>query len=62
VDLAVAVDGDDRAEAVVRGLLALGYRVMNQIEHDRTGRLASVRVVLPDVPCRMASAVQIVQS
>jgi len=32
VDLAVAIDDDDAAEAVIRGLLGLGYRVLQQLE------------------------------
>jgi hypothetical protein len=44
VDLAIAVDGDAQAEAVVRGLLGLGYRVGGQLEQDRAGRLATMRL------------------
>lgn len=50
VDLAVAVENDVAAENVIRGLLALGYRLVQQLEQDRSGRLASVRVALPDEP------------
>jgi hypothetical protein len=50
VDLAVAVDGDPHAEAVVRSLLALGYRIAGQVEQDRAGRLATVRLRSPDEP------------
>ena len=44
VDLALAVEDDAGAEAVIRGLLGRGYRVVQQLEQDRTGRLSSVRV------------------
>jgi hypothetical protein len=46
VDLAVAVADDREAEAIVRGLLLRGYRVLSQLEHE-TGRLATVRLVPP---------------
>jgi len=47
VDLAVLVDDDDGAEALVRRLLALGYRVTAVIEQEATGRLSTVRLVPP---------------
>lgn len=50
VDLAVAVEDDAGAERVIRGLLGLGYRVVQQLEQDRAGRLASVRFTLPNEP------------
>lgn len=50
VDLAVALKDDAGAERVIRGLLGLGYRVVQQLEQDRTRRLASVRLSLPDAP------------
>lgn len=50
VDLAIAVDGDRQAEAVIRELLALGWRVGGELEHDRMGGLASIRLVPADAP------------
>jgi len=44
VDLAVAVAGDDEAEAVVRVLLQSGYEMALQIEQEATGRLSTVRL------------------
>ncbi len=50
VDLAVAVENDMDAERIIRALLALGYRLVQQLEQDRAGRLASVRFTLPEEP------------
>jgi hypothetical protein len=50
VDLAVAVEDDAGAEQVIHDLLALGYRVVQQLEQDRAKRLASVRFTLPGEP------------
>lgn len=50
VDFAIAVDGDPQAEAVVRALLSLGWRVSGQLEQDRAGRLASIRIRASDAP------------
>lgn len=47
VDVAVSVGGDQEAEALVRSLLADGYRLFASIEHDETGRLATVRLGCP---------------
>jgi hypothetical protein len=47
IDIAVAVDDDAGAEALVRSLLADGYRVLASIEQDATGRLATVRLRSP---------------
>jgi predicted nucleotidyltransferase len=47
VDLALSVGGDDEAEALVHRLSQLGYAVLTHLEHDVTGRLASVRVQPP---------------
>lgn len=46
VDLAVAVSGDDEAEALTRRLLAEGHEVLATIEHEAVGRLAMVRLQL----------------
>ncbi|MBY0274611.1 nucleotidyl transferase AbiEii/AbiGii toxin family protein [Candidatus Binatia bacterium] len=50
IDLALGVGDDAAAEGVIRGLLGRGYRVVHQLEHDSTGRLASVRVKPPGQP------------
>ena len=47
VDLAVSVEDDTGAEAVVRGLLSRGYGVLAIVEHDATGRLATARLAMP---------------
>jgi predicted nucleotidyltransferase len=49
VDLAVAVDDDDVAERSVRELLDRGYELRSTVEHEATGRLATVRLVTPGV-------------
>ena len=50
IDLALAVNDDAGAEAVIGGLIGRGYRVVQQLEQNRTGRLASVRVKPPGQP------------
>jgi predicted nucleotidyltransferase len=47
VDVAVAVDDDAAAEALVRGLLLRGHRILATVEHQTTGRLATVRLLPP---------------
>jgi predicted nucleotidyltransferase len=44
VDFAVAVAGDAQAEAIVRDLSARGYGLVTALEHNVTGRLATVRL------------------
>ena len=46
-DLAVAVSGDDEAEALVLALRAHGYEAFAAVEHDRVARLATVRLSRP---------------
>ena len=48
VDLAVAVEDDEAAERLVRGLLAKGYRATAVVEQEATGRLSTVRLLPPD--------------
>ncbi len=48
VDLAVAADGDREAEALVRALQRMGYRILTVLEQETTGRLATVRLEPPD--------------
>jgi len=45
VDLCVAVDDDAEAEELVRSLCGDDYEVLAQVEHEATGRLATVRVI-----------------
>jgi predicted nucleotidyltransferase len=47
VDLAVAVNDDDDAEALIRTLTAVGYRILAVVEQDGTKRLASARLAVP---------------
>jgi predicted nucleotidyltransferase len=47
VDIAVAVDSDQAAEALVRSLLADGYRMLASLEQDVAARLATVRLASP---------------
>ncbi len=47
VDLAIAVPDDRAAEALVRSLLASGYRTQAILEQTSTGRLATVRLFSP---------------
>lgn len=44
VDLAVAVEDDVEAEAVVAAVSERGWRVTATMEHEATGRLAAVRL------------------
>lgn len=44
IDVAIAVDSDPAAEAVVRGLQDRGWTVSMQVEHDALARLAMVRL------------------
>jgi predicted nucleotidyltransferase len=44
IDLAVVVDDDDEAQALVRDLRARGFRATGHLEQEATGRLATVRV------------------
>ena len=47
VDLALAVVNDADAEALVRNLVASGYRVIASLEQEAVGRLATVRLQSP---------------
>jgi predicted nucleotidyltransferase len=46
VDLAISVESDADAESVVARLLDRGYRMLGQLEHADTGRLATVRLLV----------------
>ena len=46
-DFAVAVGDDSEAEAIVHGFLRAGYEMLADLEHETTGRLATVRLVAP---------------
>jgi hypothetical protein len=48
VDLAVAVPNDREAESLVRNLLGRGYRSFETMEQSERGRLATVRLLVPD--------------
>ena len=48
LDLAVAVPDDPSAEAIVRDLIARGFRLESVIEQDAIGRLATVRLAAPE--------------
>ncbi len=48
VDLAVHVLGDDDAERLVRDLQTRHYRARAIVEHEATGRLATVRLLPPE--------------
>jgi len=47
VDFAVAAAGDREAEAVLHGLVQLGYTVGSTVEHDDGRRLATARLLPP---------------
>lgn len=47
LDLAVVVNDDSEAEAVVRSLISLGYRAEVLLESEESGRLATVRMISP---------------
>ena len=47
IDLALAVANDADAEALVRTLVASGYRVLASLEQEAVGRLATVRLEAP---------------
>ncbi|HWM92693.1 MAG TPA: nucleotidyl transferase AbiEii/AbiGii toxin family protein [Thermoanaerobaculia bacterium] len=47
VDLVVAVSGDSQAEKLVRNLRARGYTLVEHLEQDAAGRLATVRFIAP---------------
>ena len=44
VDIAIAVSGDPESERLVFEMQGRGFRVWKTIEHDATGRLATVRL------------------
>ena len=48
IDFALAVDADAEAEQIVHGLVGIGYRIEAAVEHESTGRLATIRLVRPD--------------
>ncbi|MBV9822377.1 MAG: nucleotidyl transferase AbiEii/AbiGii toxin family protein, partial [Actinobacteria bacterium] len=47
VDLAVAVESDTQAEAVVGTLRGRGYELLALVDHGPTGRLATARLAAP---------------
>jgi hypothetical protein len=48
IDLAMAVPGDNEAEALVLGLRGAGYDPVSHLEQEATGRLATVRLEARD--------------
>lgn len=48
VDLVVAVSGDSQAEKLVRDLRTRGYTLVEHLEQDAAGRLATVRLIAPE--------------
>lgn len=48
VDFTVAAADDREAEQLLRNLIQSGYRVATLLEHEVTGRLATVRFYLPE--------------
>ncbi|MCA8977298.1 MAG: hypothetical protein KDC98_21430 [Planctomycetes bacterium] len=50
LDLAVAVEGDREAEALIGGMIARGYRVVALLEQETTGRIATVRLEHGSLP------------
>lgn len=48
VDVAVAVDDDADAEALLRELVAVGYRPLARVEHEIAKRLSTVRLAAPE--------------
>ena len=44
IDFAVAVESDEHAEEVVRGIRLIGYQVHSLLEHTKHGRIATVRL------------------
>ena len=49
-DLAVAIGGDGEAEALIRKLRHLDYRVHSIVKHEAVGRLATVRLACSPEP------------
>jgi len=47
IDLVVAVQDDTQAERLVRNLRARGYTLLEHLEQEATGRLATVRFGVP---------------
>ena len=49
VDIAVMVDNDERAEALVHALASRGLRIVSLVEQESVGRLAMARLATDDV-------------
>jgi predicted nucleotidyltransferase len=47
VDLAVAVESDEEAERLVGGLRETGYKILETVEQEETGRFATARLLPP---------------
>lgn len=48
VDIAVMVEGDERAEALVHALASRGMRIVSLVEQESVGRLAMARLATDD--------------
>ena len=48
VDIAVMVEGDERAEALVHALASQGMRIVSLVEQESVGRLAMARLATGD--------------
>ena len=48
VDIAVMVEGDNRAEALVHALASRGMRIVSLVEQESVGRLAMARLATDD--------------
>ena len=48
IDIAVAVEGDSRAEQVIQALIGQGYQALAIVEQEHTDRLATVRLIPHD--------------
>lgn len=48
LDIAIGVDSDADAESLVRNLTAEGYHILAQVEQEAVGRLATLRMAVPD--------------
>jgi predicted nucleotidyltransferase len=48
IDFAIAVEGDEHAEEIVRELRLLGYHVYSLLEQTKQGRIATVRLTKGD--------------
>lgn len=48
LDIAIAVETDQQAEALIRQLIDRGYAILLQSEHETANRLATIRLAMPE--------------